>query len=462
MIKRQPGYLSLLWARVASAWGQKASKVGPMIARLMVGRPVWPERDYEKLAKEGYQQNPVGNACIALIAKAVADIPWCMYSGRGAKKVEVEEHEFFDMMERPSPLHDRVSFLQAVVTQYMISGNAYIERTEEKKFARMELYAHRADRMRIVPGKEGIPEAYEYQVGGDRRRFEVDPDGGAMPILHLKTVNPINDWYGQSPLDACAWAIDLHNGSSSHNMALLNNSGSPAGALVFEGHDDANTLSPERAESLLAQVRGEERGYDRSGSRMLLDGGKFNWLQFGLDMEKLQTLEGKNQAAREIAFTLGVPPMLLGIPGDNTYSNYQEARQAFYQETVIPLANMLARAFNHWFATTLGKGVYLEANIDDLDALQPSRTEHWERIEKSTVLSLNEKREALGYDTVDGGDEHYESAGKIPISMAMDVATADQDRLDRDQDRADEALKKKPKAGAKHMPAASVHSPDTV
>ncbi len=36
-------------------------------------------------------------------------------------------------------------------------------------------------------------------------------------------------------------------------------------------------------------------------------------------------------AAREIALAFGVPPMLLGIPGDNTYSNYQEANRAFWR-----------------------------------------------------------------------------------------------------------------------------------
>jgi phage portal protein BeeE len=42
-------------------------------------------------------------------------------------------------------------------------------------------------------------------------------------------------------------------------------------------------------------------------------------------------------AAREIALALGVPPMLLGIPGDNTYSNYQEATRSFWR--VLPEAS---------------------------------------------------------------------------------------------------------------------------
>jgi HK97 family phage portal protein len=433
----RPGFFK----RLLAAWSQKASAVGPLIARLVVGRPVWPERDYAKLAQEAYQRNSVASSAIRMIAESVAQIPWCLYEGKGDDKTEVEDHPFIDLMASPNPEQDWQSLITALISNYKISGNLYCERTTEAKFERMELYAHRPDRITVIPDATGVPDAYEYRCGGDVRRFDVDPARQVRPLLHLRTFNPLNDWYGQSPLDACAWAIDLHNSYSSHNLGLLENAGSPSGALVFEGtKDEVGTLDPDAAEKLLARVRGEERGYGQSGSRMLLDGGKWSWLAMGLDAEKMQSMEGKGQAAREICFTLGVPPMLLGIPGDNTYSNYQEARQAFYQETVIPLAKMLTRAFNQWFAKALGKGVTIEANLDDLDALAEVRKEQWERIEKSTVLSLNEKRDALGYEPVDGGDEHYESAGKIPLSMAADVAQAN-------EDRADEALAaKKPPA----------------
>ena len=46
---------------------------------------VRPMCGYEQLAREGYQQNAVVHACILLIARAVADIPWVMYQGRAAR-----------------------------------------------------------------------------------------------------------------------------------------------------------------------------------------------------------------------------------------------------------------------------------------------------------------------------------------------------------------------------------------
>jgi phage portal protein BeeE len=51
---------------------------------------------------------------------------------------------------------------------------------------------------------------------------------------------------------------------------------------------------------------------------------------------------------------LGVPPMLLGIPGDNTYSNYQEAQRAFWRSTVLPLVARMTKAFSGWLAPAYG------------------------------------------------------------------------------------------------------------
>jgi phage portal protein BeeE len=48
----------------------------------------------------------------------------------------------------------------------------------------------------------------------------------------------------------------------------------------------------------------------------------------GLSPKDMDFVEAKNGAARDIALAFGVPPMLLGIPGDNTYANYQEANRA--------------------------------------------------------------------------------------------------------------------------------------
>jgi HK97 family phage portal protein len=115
-------------------------------------------------------------------------------------------------------------------------------------------------------------------------------------------------------------------------------------------------------------------------------------------------LEAKHAAAREIALAFGVPPMLLAIPGDNTYSNYQEANRVFWRQTVLPLAARVGAALTQWLAPAFGGELRLAVDPDPIDALAADRTAQWDRVSNAPFLTVNEKRAATGYGPIDGGD----------------------------------------------------------
>ena len=114
-------------------------------------------------------------------------------------------------------------------------------------------------------------------------------------------------------------------------------------------------------------------------------------------------VEAKNAAAREIALAFGVPPMLLGIPGDNTYSNYQEASRSFWRQTVLPLVNRTAKAMSMWLAPAWGGGLELRPDLDAIEALSGERDQLWARLEKASFLTVDEKRAAAGYGPMEEG-----------------------------------------------------------
>jgi HK97 family phage portal protein len=115
-------------------------------------------------------------------------------------------------------------------------------------------------------------------------------------------------------------------------------------------------------------------------------------------------LEAKHAAAREIALAFGVPPMLLGIPGDNTFANFQEANRVFWRQTVLPLAARTGSALAQWLAPAFGEGLRLVVDVDRIDALAADRAALWERVASAPFLTLNEKREATGYAPRADGD----------------------------------------------------------
>ena len=107
--------------------------------------------------------------------------------------------------------------------------------------------------------------------------------------------------------------------------------------------------------------------------------------------------ESKNGAARDVALAFGVPPMLLGIPGDNTYASFREANLAFWRQTILPLAARFAGAFGNWLGPAWSDGLRLSYDSDQVEALSLEREALWRRVNRADFLTPDEKRQAVGY-----------------------------------------------------------------
>jgi HK97 family phage portal protein len=263
--------------------------------------------------------------------------------------------------------------------------------------------------MKVVPGPNGTPKGYIYEVNSSRVTWVVD-DNGDSDIRHMRLFNPLNDWYGQAPVEAAAYAIDQHNEAMKWVQALLQNSARPSGALV-----SGESLTDEQYNRLKAQMEGQYQGGKNAGRPMLLEGG-LDWKTMGLSPTDMGVIDAKNSAARDISLAFGVPPQLLGIPGDNTYSNYSEARLSFWEDTIVPLVARLAEEFTAFIGEPFG--VEIRADMDQIPAIVDKRRTLWEMVNASTVLTINEKREAMGYDPIDGGDQVFVGMGQIALGDA--------------------------------------------
>jgi HK97 family phage portal protein len=353
-----------------------------------VGRPVWTPRDYGALAREGYAKNPVVFRSVNRIADAVASARLVVKDGAR----ELTEHPLLDLLARPNPRQSGAAFLEAVTAHLLIAGNAYLEAAVADGRI-VELHTLRPDRMRVVPGPDGWPVAYDHTVGTHTTRFRQD-DGAPPPILHLTMFHPTNDHYGLAPLEAAAVSLDILNAAAAWHKALLDNSARPSGALVYAPASGA-TLSREQFERLKEELETTFQGAGNAGRPLLLEGG-LDWKALSLSPRDLDFVEAKHAAAREVALAFGVPPMLLGIPGDNTYANYQEANRAFWRDTALPLATKLAGEIAHWLSPAVG-AVDVSIDIDAVAALHAEREALWRRVTRADFLTDDEKREAVGY-----------------------------------------------------------------
>ncbi|MCX5479216.1 phage portal protein [Kaistia geumhonensis] len=383
----------------------KASRAGPLIALQGQGRAVWSPRDAASLAREGFMKNAVVHRAVMMIASSAASVPLVAYEG----DAERPDHPLLGLLAEPNRRQNGPAFLEALIANLLVAGNAYAELVMLGGQP-AELHVLRPDRMRVVPGPDGWPEAYEYSVAGRTIRFPDPGAGGLAPILHLKLFHPLDDHYGFAPIEAAARALDLHNTAAEWNKALLDNSARPSGALVYRGEGGAN-LSQEQFERLKAELEQNYSGAVAAGRPLLLEGG-LDWTSMALSPRDMDFLEAKNGAAREIALAFGVPPMLLAIPGDNTYANYAEANRAFWRQTVLPLVGRTAAALTAWLAPAYGGAVRLDFDADGVEALAADRESLWRRVEAASFLSRDEKRQAVGYGAGEDGDGEGEGGPK--------------------------------------------------
>jgi HK97 family phage portal protein len=366
----------------------KASRAAPMFAFTGPASPRWMERSHAALCREGYERNPIVHRVVRLIAEAAASVP-----------LEVQDeaamagtHPLTALLARPNGRQARAAFLEAVYGHLLLAGNAYIEAVALAGRVR-ELHVLRPDRMRVVPGPEGWAEAYDYEVGGRTTRFPMAEEP-LPPILHLTLFHPMDDHYGLSPMQAAAVAVDLHNAAGQWNKALLDNAARPSGALVYAA-DGAN-LSDEQFERLKQELETGFQGAANAGRPMLLEGG-LDWRSLSLSPQEMDFVAAKAAAAREIALAFGVPPLLLGLPGDNTHANYAEANRAFWRQTVLPLVLRTAESLTHWLQPAFGGTARLVADVDAIEALASDRSARWAAVREAPFLTINEKREALDY-----------------------------------------------------------------
>ena len=367
----------------------EAKSTPGFVALHIEGEARWTRRDFASLAREGFMRNPVAHRCVRLVAEAAASVPWLLYQGSG----ELTEHPLLGLLERPNARQSGAALMETLYGHLLIGGNAYLEFTEAGVAAR-ELHALRPDRASIVEDQAGWPVAVDYRAGSAKRRIPLGAEQGPG-ALHLALFHPLDDHYGFAPVEAASMALDIHNAAGRWNKALLDNSARPSGALVFAPKEGGN-LTDEQYDRLKLELEENYSGARRAGRPLILEGG-LDWKAMSLTPKDMDFLEARNGAARDIALACGVPPMLLGIPGDNTYANYQEANRALWRLTVLPMVGRIGGELSTWLSAKFGEELRLGYDLDAIEGLSLDREALWRRVGAASFLTDDEKREAVGY-----------------------------------------------------------------
>lgn len=347
-----------------------------------------------------YKQNVIVYRCVNLVSQAASHVPWQIFTIKGGNRHLEPYHPAAKLLKKPSANKGGAEFFSELISSKMLFGNSYILAAGPDKIIPKEIYLLQSQGTNIVI-EQGRAIAYKYHTNSGTKLYPINPVTRMSRVLHVKNYNPSNSLVGLSCLDAAAASIEVHNMASRWNSNLLKNGARPSGALVVK--DGNGYLSDEQFDRIREELNEKYTGSARAGRPMILEGG-LDWREMSISPKDMDFIESKNAAAREIALAFGVPPQLLGINGDNTYSNMQEARLALWEETLIPLLDKLSDSMSNWFSYLFGEEIIVDFDRDAISALTDKRENLWDKIKSSDFMTINEKRHFVGLSPIQGGD----------------------------------------------------------
>lgn len=335
--------------------------------------------DYAASVRRAYLDNPVAQRAVRLVAEGIGGAPLTASDPALSALVKATS--------AGQPL------LETLASQLLLHGNAFVQVMKDARGFPVELFALRPERMRVVAGADGWPSAFTYRVGEQTLTLPLLDEDASPNLIHIKAFHPADDHYGAGCLAAADQAVATHNAAARWNRMLLENAARPSGAVVYEG-GEAGGLTADQFERLRIELNAAFAGSGNAGRPMLLEGG-LRWQSLSLSPADMDFATLKAAASRDIALAFGVPPMLLGLPGDATYANYREANRALWRLTLLPLADKifaaLAEGLAPWFPD-----LTLAIDLDRVPALAEDRERLWAQVSAAGFLSPEEKRALLG------------------------------------------------------------------
>ena len=338
---------------------------------------------YEAKVREVFVTNPVGQRSVRLVSSAVGALSvYSVTRNLAAAKLVAAE-----------------GVMETITANLLLHGNSYVELIIDDLGMPAELSVLRPDRVAVQLDANGRPKGFAYSVS-DTTLFKPGEDAlGRQLVAHIRAYSPLDDHYGLGCLDAAIAPAAVHNRAAKWNRTLLDNAARPSGAMIYDP-GDGSVLSADQFTRLKSELETMYAGADGAGRPMLLDGG-LKWQSLSMTPADMDFVRLKEGCARDIALAFGVPPVLVGLPGDATYSNAREAGRALTRQTVLPIAKQilggLGTMLDDWFGA--GGKCELAVNADLLSELAEDRLKLWEAATKADFLTITEKRDMLGFET---------------------------------------------------------------
>ena len=349
--------------------------------------------------RNAYETLEIVNRGVNMIVDDTAEIPYDVGTKieginpikKSLRRTRVE----LLLNQEPNPFQDVSTFKRNLIIDLLIDGNIFVY------FDGAHLYHLPAEHVTIETDENTYIKKFVYDHSVDYSPSE---------IIHIKE-NSFNSIYRGVPrLKPAHRTMMLMQNMRKFQDNFFKNGAVPG--LVLKS---PNTLSEKIKERMLqAWVA---RYNPQSGGRrpLFLDG--------GLEVENLTEISFKDLDFQDaihnnekiILKALGIPPILMDS-GNN--ANIRPNHRLYYLETILPIVNKIAYAFERYF------GFKLDENVSGIPALQPElrdQASYYATLVNTGIMTPNEAREALRFETIEGFD-----TPRVPANIAGSAANPEE------------------------------------
>jgi HK97 family phage portal protein len=404
------------------------------------GKPLWSNWDTQSAITSGLKKSTFVYVCIMRNANAIASLPLkAQRQEQDGRWVDAPDTGLQMLLDRPNAFWSRQHWIQRTVTELFLSGNSLICKLRVDGTP-VELWNVLPNMIAPVP--TGTVHIKEYLVRNQAGQEFRTP---AEDIVHLQFVDPSNFYWGMSPMQAAARAIDTDVEAASWQKTSLENFMVPPGLLAFRGN-----ITDGQFTKLRAQMKEQYQGQKNARLPLMLGNHQIkevDWKPLSLTPQEVDFMETRKLTREEICAVMGVPPPIAGILERATYSNIETARQIWWEDTLLPLTELIEQGLTIQLAPEMGEGLRVKADTSKVVALLPQQVQRIGVVKElwSMGVPFNVASDYVGLGLIiPGGDVGYIPANLVEASDAPGIMSSTEASMMRNlQQSAKENVTKK-------------------
>lgn len=305
---------------------------------------------YEHLFLSNYCVNRAINLIASNIAKMQIEIS-------KDSNLLPQDHFVNKILCNPSQNSFFSEFVDRLVTEYLIYGNAFIFLDDDENLVLLDI-----DNIEITKKSTQIFYSFIY----NDKSYKISTSDETNKFAHLKNFNPKNCFYGYSFLEPIKSSVLLYQYIDDYNLSFIQNGARPSGILTVKGF-----IEKDEVEDLKNQFYREYSGENQAGKVIFLNR-EFIWQPLSGNIKDMDYTDASRRTIRAIASGLGVPPILIGdlsLAGESSRNNLDALFDVFYNTTLEPMANKISQFLTMFFCK-IESGInvkFIKQNINSKD-----------------------------------------------------------------------------------------------